>query len=265
MNDPAYRGVSESFIAQKTKKLNKRGKIMALQATQNHSSAYEVQLDTTSGSSNTLDTNFINALNRNLSITGNSAATTGEITSVDVVVFADSNKTIQTFLNDIATGNDGSLFDPTTDSRFFINRDATDAQILNAIKNYLNSTLATSELKHSGTAEVNDGAITLATKDGSEDSTAVLGFFNALKTDDSVYGTVFDLNSMSDMSRVPADNYAIALENLRAIGTNSSMGIAELTQATTDVQVESGKLEMINGVVKNAVNYLNTRARALTS
>lgn len=76
---------------------------------------------------------------------------------------------------------------------------------------------------------------------------------------------VFDLNAMSELSAGPADAYALALENLRSLGEGTTIGIAELTQRTTDVQVESGKLEMINGVIKNAVNYLNGRARALTS
>jgi len=77
--------------------------------------------------------------------------------------------------------------------------------------------------------------------------------------------SVFDLNSMSELSAAPADKYAMALEDLRSLGESSAIGIAELTQRTTDVQVESGKLEMVNGVIKNAVNYLNGRAIALTS
>jgi hypothetical protein len=77
-------------------------------------------------------------------------------------------------------------------------------------------------------------------------------------------GSVFDLNSMSNLVVAPANAYASALESLRAISGSASLGIAELTSKTTDVQVEQGKLEMVNGVIKNAVNYLNQRSRALT-
>ena len=76
----------------------------------------------------------------------------------------------------------------------------------------------------------------------------------------------FDLNAMHEMVETPADNYAQALEDLKAIssGANTEIGISQLTQRTTNVQVEQGKLEMINGIIKNAVNYLNNRARSLT-
>lgn len=75
----------------------------------------------------------------------------------------------------------------------------------------------------------------------------------------------FDLNAMHEMVETPADNYALALQQLKDISsTNTSIGISELTQRTTNVQVEQGKLEMINGIIKNAVNYLNNRARSLT-
>jgi hypothetical protein len=62
----------------------------------------------------------------------------------------------------------------------------------------------------------------------------------------------------------PANDYAQALEDLRGISTGGDIGIATLTEKTTNVQVEQGKLEMINGIIKNAVNYLNNRARSLT-
>ena len=79
-------------------------------------------------------------------------------------------------------------------------------------------------------------------------------------------GNVFDLNQMHTMVTTPANNYAQALEELKSIsGTgNTEIGIATLTEKTTKVQVEQGKLEMINGIIKNAVNYLNNRARSLT-
>ena len=80
-------------------------------------------------------------------------------------------------------------------------------------------------------------------------------------------GNVFDLNQMHTMVQTPAQNYAQALEELKSIsgtGTDSEIGIATLTEKTTKVQVEQGKLEMINGIIKNAVNYLNNRARSLT-
>lgn len=76
--------------------------------------------------------------------------------------------------------------------------------------------------------------------------------------------SVFNLNNMSSMVEGPADDYAQALELLRGISTGADIGIAQLTQRTTNVQVEQGKLEMINGIIKNAVNYLNNRARSLT-
>ena len=76
---------------------------------------------------------------------------------------------------------------------------------------------------------------------------------------------LFNLNNMSDMVEDPANSYATALENLRTISSGTaSVGIADLTASTTEVQVEQGKLEMINGIIKNAVNYLNNRARSLT-
>lgn len=77
-------------------------------------------------------------------------------------------------------------------------------------------------------------------------------------------GSVFDLNAMSQLVVSPADEYGSALESLRAISGTASLGISELTSKTTDVQVAQGKLEMVNGVIKNAINYLNQRARALT-
>ena len=69
---------------------------------------------------------------------------------------------------------------------------------------------------------------------------------------------------MSSLVISPADEYGSALESLRAISGTASLGISELTSKTTDVQVAQGKLEMVNGVIKNAINYLNQRARALT-
>lgn len=76
--------------------------------------------------------------------------------------------------------------------------------------------------------------------------------------------TKFDLNQMASLVVTPANAYAEALENLRGVSSTGEMGIATLTQSTTEVQVQQGKLEMINGIIKNAVNYLNNRARSLT-
>lgn len=76
--------------------------------------------------------------------------------------------------------------------------------------------------------------------------------------------SVFNLNNMSSMVEGPANAYANSLELLRGISDSTDIGIAQLTQRTTNVQVEQGKLEMINGIIKNAVNYLNNRARSLT-
>ena len=85
-------------------------------------------------------------------------------------------------------------------------------------------------------------------------------------TTDATTATSFDLNNMSTMVTTPANAYASALEALKDISesTDTEIGIAQLTQSTTNVQVEQGKLEMINGIIKNAVNYLNNRARSLT-
>lgn len=78
-------------------------------------------------------------------------------------------------------------------------------------------------------------------------------------------GNVFDLNQMHTMVTTPARAYATALDELKNISSGSTpVGIAELTASTTNVQVQQGKLEMINGIIKNAVNYLNNRARSLT-
>ena len=78
-------------------------------------------------------------------------------------------------------------------------------------------------------------------------------------------GNVFDLNQMHTMVTTPARAYATALDDLKDISSGSTpVGIAELTASTTNVQVQQGKLEMINGIIKNAVNYLNNRARSLT-
>ena len=78
-------------------------------------------------------------------------------------------------------------------------------------------------------------------------------------------GNMFDLNQMHTMVTTPANAYATALDELKNISSGSTpIGIAELTASTTNVQVQQGKLEMINGIIKNAVNYLNNRARSLT-
>ena len=179
-----------------------------------------------------------------------------------IAISGASKDNLKTFLEALVGGNSGpDSFDNSTDSRYFIQANKH-TEFFAALQTYLRNN--TDEFQIDTTASVaGEDNVTISSQ--TDDSSFVMNFFENLRVDDSIYGTVFDLNSMSEMSRVPADNYAIALENLRAIGSNSSMGIAELTQATTDVQVESGKLEMINGVVKNAVNYLNTRARALTS
>ena len=224
---------------------------MALNTFRTIGNVYELTLSAAQGDLTNLDPKFADAVNNNFDVTNTSGVYTVE--------FQDSSSK-EAFFNALMAGNNGQEFDGDTETRVFVGKNVSDDALISRIKTYLNGAAG-----DQFTIDGASGDLTAIGTAGSEGSEGILNFFTALATDDSIYATVFDLNNMSDMSVVPADNYAIALEELRAVGNNSSMGIAELTQATTDVQVESGKLEMINGVIKNAVNYLNTRARALTS
>lgn len=208
-------------------------------------SAYSIELDYTNGLGvdANVDNSLLAALKSNFSV-----ASDGTLSATS------ASANVSAFFNEILNGNAGDDFNGDHDLRFFLRSNLQMSDIVSEV-----------QLLYDGNASLQNSDKTDFATGPLSGTEITKNFFERLAADDSIYATVFDLNAMADMSRVPADNYAIALEELRAIGTNNNMGIAELTQATTDVQVESGKLEMINGVVKNAVNYLNTRARALTS